>query len=169
MSSPFSVSVCWKTRAVRGYWCEGLPGATGAPGRVLCSSYVVLLVTGARRARAPPTGSAWEESEKRSVCSFRQKKKTGKQRECLFFAVKYVFSLFSWLNVALYFYFFSFHRVCDKSAINVIMRLCWLLSKNILFFFCFNIQLVFIGVKTFSALKWLHTVLNNGLTVPNQP
>lgn len=63
MSSLFSASVCWKPRAVRGYWCEGLPGATGAPGRVLCSSYVVLLVTGAPRARAPPTGSAWEESK----------------------------------------------------------------------------------------------------------
>lgn len=67
MSSLFSVSVCWKPRAVRGYWCEGLPGATGAPGRVFCSSYVVLLVTGARRARAPPTGSAWEESERGPV------------------------------------------------------------------------------------------------------
>lgn len=36
---------------------RGLPGATGAPGRVLYSSFVVLLVTGARRARAPPAGS----------------------------------------------------------------------------------------------------------------
>ena len=70
LSSPFSVSVCWKPRAVRGYWCEGLPGATGAPGRVFCSSYVVLLVTGARRARAPPTGLAWEESERGPVCPF---------------------------------------------------------------------------------------------------
>lgn len=34
-----------------------LRGATGALGRVLCSSCAVLLVTGARRARVPPTGS----------------------------------------------------------------------------------------------------------------
>ena len=56
MSAPFSASVCWKPRTVRGYYCEGLPGPTGAPGRVLCSSHVVLLVTGARGARAPPAG-----------------------------------------------------------------------------------------------------------------
>lgn len=53
---------------------RGLPGATGAPGRVFCSSYVVLLVTGARRARAPPADSAWEESKSGGhVCSFRGK------------------------------------------------------------------------------------------------
>lgn len=30
MSPLFSVSVCWKPRAVRGYWCEGLPALRGA-------------------------------------------------------------------------------------------------------------------------------------------
>lgn len=38
-----------------------LRGATGAPGRVLCSPCAVLLVTGVRRARAPTTGF-WKDS-----------------------------------------------------------------------------------------------------------